>query len=231
MFTAPDPSLETKQELKENGITCLSEFGQAARFLLHHSGSQENLHRTARNFVAQDKTIDSTGNVVTKLQLLLSELEVKTDRTFSCFENVSKVVTRLQECNAMVMPREQAISGSYVFPSPSSSLATPVSTNTLTSTTAPPATQEKQTADTLIEETTIETRGDTKLTTLTPTQEKKHPDTVTTDKTDKQQTNLNPTTEVTPNTETTARETETETSLTTKPGEQTTEPEKVQTDS
>jgi len=164
MITGPVPSLESKEELKENGITCLSEFGQAARFLLRHSGSQENLQRTARNFVAQDKTIDSTGNVITKLQLLLSELEVKTDRTFSCFENVSKVLTRIQECNAMVMPRAQSVSA---LPSPLSSLATPASANTLASsiTTAATTAQEKMSSDTLTAVPSVETRTSFSVTT------------------------------------------------------------------
>ena len=36
-----DPSQETKQELKGVGISCLMEFGQAARFLLRNSALQD----------------------------------------------------------------------------------------------------------------------------------------------------------------------------------------------
>lgn len=40
-MSALDPSIETKEELKQIAATCFSEFGQTARFMVRNSALQE----------------------------------------------------------------------------------------------------------------------------------------------------------------------------------------------
>jgi len=113
-----DPSQDTKVDLTEAGIACLLEFGQAARFLLKNSDLQDNLQKTARNFVQCDKTIETTYAMMAKLSDLTSELKEHSGQIAACLETLPKISSSLEECHAIARGRKSnSLSDNYTIKS------------------------------------------------------------------------------------------------------------------
>jgi len=94
-----DPSQETKIDLTETGISSFLEYGQAARFLLKNSALQDSLQKTAKNFLAVDKTVDATNSVINKLASLTTELQGHSNQIAACLEVLPRISSSLEDCH------------------------------------------------------------------------------------------------------------------------------------
>eukprot|EP01126_Amoeba_proteus_P012728 TRINITY_DN1525_c0_g2_i2.p1 TRINITY_DN1525_c0_g2~~TRINITY_DN1525_c0_g2_i2.p1 ORF type:complete len:131 (-),score=23.38 TRINITY_DN1525_c0_g2_i2:149-541(-) len=114
-----DPSADTKKELAEMGRDCVRDFGQAAKLLVRNSGVRENLTKVQRDFVAHDKTTESTLTMISKLSLMMNDLNSQTTRINQCFEELPKVSEVLEECQAIAKRKDlsalQSLNESYSY--------------------------------------------------------------------------------------------------------------------